>query len=87
MAIVCLWLIREPPPRIGCKFEVNGFCTHKTWCSQKGDWEKLKNQPSSNKLRDTILKNLELARQMQQAGVLGIAVITSITIEQFYEHE
>jgi hypothetical protein len=38
--IACLWLIREPAPRLGCPHEKSGFCTYEKYCSMKGVWER-----------------------------------------------
>lgn len=34
--LVCLWLIHEPGPRVGCEYEKDGFCTNEKYCNQKG---------------------------------------------------
>lgn len=36
---VCLWLLHEPAPRIGCEHEKDGLCTHLKPCNQKGVWK------------------------------------------------
>ena len=36
--IACLWIVHKPMTFPDCTFCLNGFCTYKKYCNQKGIW-------------------------------------------------